>query len=151
MAVGAPSSLSVREEPPDTVLTPQFSQNIDFSIRELSKAASEMAAGSPPSRSVRQGPPDTVALPLVLQDIDLSAEPKLNSEQIQAINGLRQNFIEEVGGTNQDPNDPAYSQRWQESQPQADLDLRGMIGINAWEGYQIGAWAKAHEQTPSGP
>ena len=67
------------------------------------------------------------------------------------VDNLRQKFIEDVGGPNQDPNDPAYAQRWQASQPQADLDLRGMVGIRAWEAYQMAAWAKAQEQTPSGP
>ena len=76
---------------------------------------------------------------------------KLNPQQAQVVNDLGQKFIQDVGGPNQDPNDPAYSQRWQVSQPQADLDLRGMIGIRAWEGYQMAAWAKANAQTTPSP
>jgi hypothetical protein len=103
-----------------------------------------------PYAPARKAPPAAISLPLVMQDVDPSML-KLNSRQAQAVNDLREQFIEEVGGPNQDPNDPTYAQRWQSSQPQADLDLRGMIGIRAWEAYQIAAWAKAQEQTPSGP
>lgn len=141
---------SVRPEPPDTVLTPQLSQNIDPAARELKETASDVAVGSAPSRSVRQEPPAAISLPLVFHEIDPSVLT-LNSQQAQVVNDLRQKFIEDVGGPNQDPNDPAYSQRWQTSQPQADLDLRGMLGITAFQSYQIAAWAKAQEQTPSGP
>ena len=75
----------------------------------------------------------------------------LNPQQAQVVNDLRQKFIAEVGGPNQDPNDPAYSQRWQTSQPAVDLDLWSTLGINAFQAYQIAAWTKAHDQTPPGP
>ena len=141
---------SVRQDLAAAIPHPQASRNLDPSARELVRTASDAAAGSPLSRSVRQEPPATISLPLVLQDVDPPVL-KLNSQQAQFVNNLRQKFIEEVGGPDQDPNDPAYSQCWQASQPQADLDLRGMIGIRAWEAYQIAAWAKANEQPPSGP
>ena len=99
---------------------------------------------------MRQEPPATISLPLVFHEVDPSVLT-LNPQQAQVVNDLRQKFIAEVGGPNQDPNDPAYSQRWQASQPQADLDLRGMIGISAWQSYQMSAWFKAHEPTPSTP
>ena len=77
-------------------------------------------------------------LPLVFQEIDLS-RLNLNPDQLQAIDDLRQRFLDEIGGLQQDPSDPAYRERWTKSQPQIDDDLRGMIGIAAFQNYQVEA------------
>jgi hypothetical protein len=81
---------------------------------------------------------ETVSMPLVFQDVDLS-ELKLNRDQLQAIDDLRHRFLDEIGGADQNPNDPAYRERWLGSQPQIDNDLRGMIGVAAFQNYQIEA------------
>jgi hypothetical protein len=94
----------------------------------------------PPSRAVRQKPGTGISLPLVFQDVDPAAL-KLNNTEVQAINGLRQKFMEQIGGANQDPNDPAYLERWQKAQPEIDSDMRGMIGVNAFQDYQLAARA----------
>lgn len=77
-----------------------------------------------------------VPVPLVLQNIDLSA---LNPtpEQLQVINDVRQSFMKDIGGTSQDPNDPAYLQRWQKALPAADDTIRGMLGVGFFENYQM--------------
>jgi hypothetical protein len=75
-------------------------------------------------------------LPLVFQKVDLNMM-NLDEQQIQAINDLRQNFIEEIGGLHQDPNDPTYLARWEKAQPEVDDDLRGMLGVSVWENYQL--------------
>jgi hypothetical protein len=79
-----------------------------------------------------------VSMPLVFQDVDVS-QLKLNREQIKGIDDLRQRFLDEIGGLEQNPNDPAYYERWLKSQPQIDDDLRGMIGMSAFQNYQIQA------------
>ena len=150
LAAVNPPSGSVRQEPPDTALASQAVQYIDSPGHELEKSASDVAPGFPPSRSVRQTPPAAISMPLVFHEVDPSVLT-LNPQQAQVVNDLRQKFIEQVGGPNQDRNDPAYSQRWQTSQPAVDLDLWSMLGINAFQTYQIAAWAKAHEPTPPGP
>jgi hypothetical protein len=149
-AAEAPSSGSVLQGPVDTTSMPLVSQSAAPSVSALNTGTSAAALGAPSSGSVRTAAPATISLPLVLQDVDPSVL-KLNAQQAQVVNDLHQKFIEEVGGPNQNPNDPAYGQRWQASQPQADLDLRGMIGIRAWEAYQMAAWDNAQEQPPSGP
>jgi hypothetical protein len=100
----------------------------------------ETAAEAPAaSGSPRQNPPDAVvSMPLVFQDVDLAAL-NLDSGQRQAIEELRQRFVEELGGPNQDPTAPAYRERWQQSQPENDGLLRGMIGVRAWQDYQLAA------------
>jgi hypothetical protein len=108
---------------------------------------SAVVAEAPPSRPLRQPP---IAMPLVFQEVDLS-ELNLGVGQRRAINDLRDRFIEELGGADQDPNDPAYRERWQKLQPEIDQDLQGMIGVAAWQDYQLAVRAKAEEQTPPGP
>jgi hypothetical protein len=100
---------------------------------EFSQAA-QNPAPSNPNYSKKQ----PVLLPLVFQNVDLS-QLILNADQLEAIDDLRQRFLDEIGGLQQDPRDPAYRQRWLKSQPQIDNDLRGMIGVAAFQNYQIEA------------
>jgi hypothetical protein len=146
----SPPSRPVRQELRTSVPPPQGLQNFAPSTSELRRPGSEVAAAAPPLRSVRQEPQAPISLPLAFHEVD-SSVLLLNSQQAQAVSDLRQTFIEAVGGPNQDPSDPAYSQRWQTSQPAVDLDLCGMLGINAFQAYQIAAWAKANEPALSGP
>lgn len=150
LAAETPTPGSDRQEPRNTALAFQAIQNGDPSGRELGVTASDVAPGFQSSRSVRHTPPATISMPLVFHEVDPSVLT-LNPRQAQVVNDLRQKFIEAVGGPNQDPTDPAYSQRWQTSQPAVDLDLWSTLGINAFQAYQIAAWAKAHDQTPPGP
>ncbi|HZV36248.1 MAG TPA: hypothetical protein VFB72_16850 [Verrucomicrobiae bacterium] len=79
---------------------------------------------------------NAVSMPLVWQNVDLS-NLNLEEGQMQAIAALQQNFLDQIGGTNQDPNDPAYRERWQKAQPQIDDALAGMIGRKAYLGYGV--------------
>jgi hypothetical protein len=88
----------------------------------------------------RNGSQNThVLMPLVFQKVDPSVL-KLDKQQIQAVNDLRQSFVDEIGGLNQNPQDPAYLQRWQTAQPENDNLMQGMLGIMAWETYQVETW-----------
>jgi hypothetical protein len=78
------------------------------------------------------------SLPLVLQPVDETAL-QLTDAQKQVIDQLRQQFIDEVGGTNQDPNDPAYLARWQAAQPKIDDTLRGLLGSKFLINYRLQA------------
>ena len=80
-----------------------------------------------------------VALPLVFRNVDLSA---LKLEvQINVIAGLQRRFAQEVG----DPNDPAYRERWQKAEAEANNRLKAMMG---WKAYQA-FYAKAHSRAPT--
>jgi hypothetical protein len=83
----------------------------------------------------------SISKPLVLQNVD-PATLNLNPAQLEAINDLRQQFVNEIGGPNQDPNDPGYKERWQRIQPQIDLMLRGVIGTQAYQDYQVAGWSE---------
>ncbi len=81
---------------------------------------------------------EAAPLPLIWQNIDPAAL-NLSSDQIQVINELRQSFLNEIGGLNQDSSDPAYLERWQKAQPEADEMLRGMLGTTVFQNYQLAA------------
>jgi hypothetical protein len=74
--------------------------------------------------------------PLVFQEVDLNALG-LNESQQQVVAQIRQDFIDNVGGTNQDPNDPAYLERWQKAQPESDQMIKAMLGTRVFEDYQL--------------
>ena len=143
-------SSSVRQMPSDAAVTSQAIQSSSPSGREPGMPGPYMMPGFASSLSAGQKPSATVSLPLVFHEVDPSVLA-LNSQQEQVVNDLRQKFVQEVGGPSQDPNDPAYAQRWQASEPEADFDLWTMLGINAWQAHQIAAWNQAHAQTSAGP
>jgi len=113
--------------------------------RGPAETVAEVPAASKPSRQSSSQADAAVSMPLVFQDVDLAAL-KLDSGQRQAIEDLRQRFVEQLGGPNQDPTEPAYQERWQQAQPENDGLLRGLIGVRAWQDYQLAA---SHESMSS--
>ena len=91
---------------------------------------------APAQTTVASASDANVSVPLVLQNVDVGAL-NLNDDQKQAIAGLRQDFLQQIGGTNQDPNDPAYLARWQKAQVDADNMLMGTLGNEAYTKYQL--------------
>lgn len=83
-----------------------------------------------------------LSVPLVLQNVDLEGLD-LSDSQKQVIADLRGDFIRQIGGTNQDLNDPTYVARWREAQPAADNMLEAMLGNNAYTKYEIVAHQNA--------
>ncbi len=113
--------------------------------------AQEVAADTPSSQPLRNRPrPERPAsMPLVLQNIDLAALG-LDDDQMQMITNTRANFLDQIGGTNQNANDPAYLARWQQAQLQADADFRVDLGPTAfWKYQELASGQKAAEQQSS--
>lgn len=63
--------------------------------------------------------------PLIFQPMD---QLNLTDVQKQVLGQLQQQFLNEVGGPDQDPSDPAYLARWQAAQPKIDQSLKGLLG-----------------------
>ena len=101
----------------------------------LGEPAPTQAVPAKQARPEQTRPP---MMPLVLENVDLAAL-NLNSKQMQVINNIRQTFMDEIGGANQDPNDPEYLKRWQQAQPEADSMVRGMLGNSFFLNYQLAA------------
>ena len=78
-------------------------------------------------------------LPMIFKEVDPSIL-QLSDQQQQMVKELRQTFVDEIGGLNQDPNDPGYLQRWLKAQTDVDSLAKGMLGIMPWETYQVATW-----------
>jgi hypothetical protein len=112
---------------------------ISSALDTQATAGQTVAASVRPQRSFRGRAQDgTVSMPLVFQDVD-STVVKPDSRQREIISDLRAKFQEEIGGPNQDPNDPAYSERWKAAQRNSDDMLAGMLGGQFFVEYQLHA------------
>ena len=97
--------------------------NSQFALTQVTKTTGELG---------------TTGTGVVLQKVNLDALG-LNDEQKLVIAQLQQQFIDNVGGPYQDPNDPAYLERWEKAQPESDNMLKGMLGTSIFENYQMAA------------
>lgn len=92
---------------------------------------------------------ETVSLPLVFQPIDV-ARLNFNPGQVEAIRRLQAKFLGDIG-EGQDPADPEYRARWQASQPANDDELRGMLGSQAFQDYQLSVQTPTTAAAPAEP
>jgi hypothetical protein len=93
-------------------------------------------AGSHPNSEAE--PEATAALPLVLQSVDPGLL-NITPEQQQVVERLRQMFVDMVGGSDQNPNDPQYLERWQEAQPEINEQLKAQLGLEFFLSYETAA------------
>jgi hypothetical protein len=85
---------------------------------------------APAARNIR------AVMPLAFVDLGASTMT-LDQQQVAIVDQVRQRFEQELGA--QDPNDPAYRQRWDTAQHNADDRLRGMLGSKVFIQYQLRA------------
>ncbi len=112
-----------------------------------------LAASNPApevSRPLRPKPAAVISIPLFLQPLN-PTNLNLNSGQLQAIADLREQFIAQLGGLEQNPDDPAYRDKWLQIQPEYDELLRGMIGTRAYQNYELTARGHFSEEVPTAP
>lgn len=76
-----------------------------------------------------------VKVPLAFLPPDPSL--KMSSQQEQQLEGLAQDFVNAVGGLNQNASDPSYAQRWISAQNLSDQRYEAMFGIDAFNRQQI--------------
>lgn len=80
----------------------------------------------------------TPRYPLVFQMTNSEAL-ELNEATKAILQQLQQQFVEDIGGPNQDPSDPAYLTRWLKASARADDMLRGLLGSQFYLNYQLQA------------
>ena len=68
--------------------------------------------------------------------LDPSPSLNLNETQLAKLDALRQNFVDAIGGPNQNPSDPAYLQRWQTAQQMSDQQFILDFGTQAFMSQQ---------------
>jgi hypothetical protein len=124
-------------EAPTPVPTPRLAK---LEMKSVHRSQIEVAVPPPPpARPGRPKPePDDPSMPLVFQPVDPEVL-KLSEEQLRVVDDLQQWFIGQVGGLDQDPNDPGYRERWIGAQSQMDGMTRGMLGGSVFQAYQLAA------------
>lgn len=112
-----------------------------------------VTAGNPDENPAKAAPDrrSTPAVyPLAFRDVNLDALGLTDAQKQavqQAIAGIRQQFITQIGGVNQDPSDPAYFERWRKAQAQNDVALRGWLGNKTFMAYQLAIQANSATTT----
>jgi len=101
----------------------------DASLAEGGSAAAD------PGKSDSQ-PVADAKYPVVLQPVDLTALG-FNDDQMKAVEQVRLQFLDAIGGTNQDTADPNYVKRWQQAQKKMDDVARGQLGGKAYMQYEL--------------
>jgi len=79
-------------------------------------------------------PDATVQQPIAFAED--SPNPSSSAEEIEEIKALRQEFIEEIGGYDQNVSDPEYYRRWGEAQQLLDEEVRTQLGEEAFNRLQ---------------
>jgi hypothetical protein len=80
-----------------------------------------------PEMTPAQKKESTSPLPLIFKPVDPHSL-KITPGQQQVLDRLQQNFLDQIGGADQDPNDPQYRQRWEEARPLIDQQLKAQLG-----------------------
>jgi hypothetical protein len=80
-----------------------------------------------------KGPPAPPSVPIPLAFVPLPPGVAADNPRLAAaVQALQQNFVDAMGGPNQDPNDPAYYQRWITAQQNNDELYHLQIGDQAY-------------------
>jgi hypothetical protein len=112
----------------------------------LGRASAADLADEPAEQPDAEGQVVSPVYPLAFQEVNpdamgLSQDEKQAFEN--AIAGVRQQFVKQIGETNQDPSDPAYLARWQKAQSEMDSVLRARLGGKIFMAYASAARANA--------
>ena len=78
--------------------------------------------------------------------VDPSPDQGLTEEQLANFDFLRQEFVDLVGGPNQDPSDPQYLFRWEYAQRRLDDEFRSFFGEEALNQQQLRAVSIAGQE-----
>ena len=103
------------------------------------------SAAPTPQTTPAQKKESTVPLPLVFQPVDSHAF-KITPEQQEVLDRLQQDFLDQIGGANQDPNDPQYLARWKEAEPLIEEQLKQQLGQDFFLNYELAAGQQATSQ-----
>lgn len=83
--------------------------------------------------------------PVAFQPVSEGAA-ELTADQKAAIAQVQQQFVNDIGGPNQDPQDPAYLARWLKAQQNADDALRATLGAQGYMSYLLQHYYRNFQQ-----
>ena len=128
-----------------------------------------MAVASVSGPVVEPSASPVVRVPLVFQQVDLgggglgavsgsggagsfaggtasAAVSPLNGAETAAVARVQAAFVNQLGGADKNPSDPAYPGIWAQAQQNADEMLRAQLGYSRFNDYQINAAQQAAKQ-----
>jgi hypothetical protein len=124
-ATEATAAVGMDETVPDASAEPNTAPAETYSLED--KVPVPASPEDPSAKHVTAAAERRLPYPLILQEFDYEAAG-LSEIQIQEITSLREEFVREVGGPEQKPDDPSYAERWRKLQPQYDEKLRARFG-----------------------
>ena len=87
-----------------------------------------------------------VTVPLAFLD---TPELTATEAQVTEFDTLRQQFVDLMGGPDQDPSSPDYHRRWEDAQRQLDDQFMAFFGLEAFNQQQL--QAVRNSRNPTGP
>jgi len=87
-------------------------------------------AATPDEQTITAPVGDNIAIPAAFQVP--GPDEKLNDTQKAGQDQLQQQFVNQIGGPDQNPADRVYQQRWQTAQWKSDQQFRAFFGQQAW-------------------
>ena len=103
------------------------------------------AASSTPEAAPLSPHRKTAPLPLVFRSVDPKSM-KITPDQQKVIDRLQQSFLDQIGDANQDPNDPAYRERWEQARPLVDQQLKAQLGQSFFLRYEAAAGQRSQRK-----
>jgi len=119
------------------LLGPQNGSETAGSSDTSATAKADAAATPGPTVATGDGVPRPLTVPMVLLTPDSSLN--LTAEQKEDWSVLSKDFVDAIGGPNQNRNDPEYIIRWKKAQELLDNRARAIFGDEAYSRYQT--WA----------
>lgn len=93
-------------------------------------------------------PVGDVAIPVAFQP--LASDGELTGPQREKLGAIRERFVRDIGGPDQEPTSPEYQQRWRFAQWTADQQFRAMFGVQAFLQRQVATARADRKSTPGG-
>lgn len=136
---GESNSRFTLETMEQTVANVLAETNLSARVEETSGASSiviENSSAQPVALQMAAPIASRSSYPVLFQNPVLN-DSSLKPAQKAALQQMQHQFVDAVGGPNQNPSDPAYAGRWQTAQQDADDALRAQLGNQAYLSYKL--------------
>lgn len=139
--LGVPSSPgSATQESLATAATPLTSPSVpplqenpsSVTMRRIATPSLPLVYTADPAVGLSQPASTAAQSSVASSSAGASRAPVVDATQAPTLSELQQQFLNEIGGLDQDPSDPAYRERWLEAQKAADRQFRTFYGGQAY-------------------
>jgi hypothetical protein len=163
--VSSPSGLPFSEVRVERIVTPPSQTGDSSRAANFSNPRTELleredrgvespsaTAAASPQPLPTEAPAAAAALRVQLPLVFVEPDPSLNltEKELADLDRLREEFIEAIGGPDQDPSTPDYYQRWERARTVFDGRLKGWFGSGVYLSLQSSAAAALAGSTSPG-